>query len=78
MKHEIVEMTNEELAATVGGGEWAGIGYLWSGGAGAFGVVAGVAAAFSVAPALIGVAVIAGAAFAASSAMVLIMDSNDA
>ena len=68
------ELTEIEMAHVSGGGEWAGIGWLWSGGAAAFGIVAGIAASIAVAPVIVGVAVIAGAAFAASGAMVLIMD----
>lgn len=70
----MVELTESEMTQIQGGGEWAGIGYLWTGGAGALGVVAGVAAAFAVAPAIVAVAVIAGAAFAASGTMVLMLD----
>lgn len=76
MKLELKDLTEHEMAEIAGGGEWAGIGYLWSGGGAAFGVVAGVAAAFAVAPAIIGVAIIAGAAFAASGGLLLLLDSQ--
>lgn len=69
-----IELSRGDLETINGGGEWAGIGYLWSGGGAAFGVVAGVAAAFAVAPAIVGVAIIAGAAFGAAGGMVLIAD----
>lgn len=68
------ELNEMEMSQISGGGEWAGIGWLWSGGGAALGVVAGIAASIAVAPVIVGVAVIAGAAFAASGAMVLILD----
>lgn len=68
------ELNEMEMSQISGGGEWAGVGWLWTGGGAAFGVAAGVAAALAVAPVIVSVAVIAGAAFAASGAMVLILD----
>jgi len=68
------ELTENELTEITGGGEWAGIGWLWSGGGATLGVAAGIAASFAAAPVIVGVAVIAGAAFVASGAMVLILD----
>ena len=65
-----------EMSKVQGGGEWAGVGWAWTGGSAAFGAVAAIGGAFAAAPLLIGVAIIAGAAFGAAGAMVLILDST--
>lgn len=76
MKTQMSELTPSELQHITGGGEWWGIGTIWSIGGATLGIVAGVAGSLAVAPAIIIVAGIAGVAFAASGTMVLMMDSH--
>lgn len=70
------ELTPTQLQHVTGGGEWWGIGTLWSTGGAAFGVVAGIAAFVPVAAPIVAVAFIASLAFGAAGTMVLQMDSH--
>ncbi|HYC72766.1 MAG TPA: hypothetical protein VEB66_16260 [Opitutaceae bacterium] len=74
MKTQMSELTPTQLQQISGGGEWWGVGTVWSIGGGTLGLVAGIAGSLAVAPAIVGFAVIAGAVFVASGSMVLMLD----
>lgn len=76
MKTQMSELTPSELQHVTGGGEWWGIGTLWSTGGAAFGVIAGIAAFVPVATPIVAVAFIASLAFGASGQLVLQLDSH--
>lgn len=75
MKDQMSELTETQLQSISGGGEWWGVGTLWTIGGTTLGIVAGVAGTLAVAPAIVCFATIAGVAFFASGQMVLQMDS---
>lgn len=75
MKTQMTELTPTQLQQVTGGGEWWGIGTIWTIGGTTLGLVAGVAGSLACAPAIVIVATIAGVAFVASGQMVLQLDA---